>query len=54
MSKSPPIMPRPPERVTEDSRAPPAKPAMGALMMRGDEVQGSIVLRADMITDVWS
>jgi hypothetical protein len=44
-----PIMPSPPARVTAAARAPPALPAMGALRMRGVEIQGRDSWRLGMV-----
>ena len=44
-----PIIPRPPARVTAAARAPPALPAMGALRIRGAEVQGRDSFRSGMV-----
>jgi hypothetical protein len=49
-SKSPPMSPRPPASVTADASAPPAKPAMGALTMSGDDVHGNNSLSIGIVS----
>ena len=44
-----PIVPSPPARVTAAARRPPALPAMGALMIRGLEIQGRDSFRSGMV-----